>query len=158
MFFSAGRSPKKSRHRLGASGKSTFSPGISFLVFSLFFSIIITPHLAFASYSQIAEFLCEEGIKDLNKGDCPQAKDEFNRALIAEPGYPPAIYYLELISEMSSKGQVTRGGKSPVPVYSSSVRLNRKTVMENSLDQAKTRETLGKDEGLSADQIFIPEL
>jgi len=140
MFFLAGRSSKKSRHRLGLSEKFTFFSGISFLVFSLFISIIITPHSAFA-YSQIAEFLCEEGIRDLNQGNFPEAEDEFNRALIAEPGYPPAIYYLELISEMST--EVTSGGKLNLPVYSSSVRLDRQTAMENTLNQAK---------------IFIPEL
>jgi len=155
MLFFAGRLPKKSRHSIVLSGKFTFLSGISFLVFSLLFSIIATPHSAFA-YSQIAEFLCEEGIRDLKKGNFPEAEDEFNRALIAEPDYQPAIYYLGLISEMS--GKVVSGGKFNLPAYSSSARLDRQTVMENALDKAKIRETMEKDGGLNVSQIFIPEL
>ena len=155
LFFFAGRSPKKSRRCLGLSGKFTCFLSISSLFFSLFFSIILTPHSVFA-YSQIAEFLCEEGIRDLNKGDLPEAEDEFKRALVAEPGYPPAIYYLGLVSEMSAK--VISGGEFNIPAYSSSAGLDRQTVMENVLDQAKIKETLEKDQGLSASQIFAPEL
>ena len=155
MFFLAGRSPKKSRQVIEFSEKVTSFLGISFLVFSLFLSVITTPHLVFA-YNQIAEFLCEEGIRDLNKGDFPEAEDEFNRALIAEPGYPPAIYYLGLISGMSTK--TPSGGKFNIPAYSSSARLDRQTVMENALDQVKIRQTMVKDEGLGTSQIFIPEL
>jgi len=155
MFSLAGRPFKKYRHKPGLSGKFTAFLGISFLVLSLFFSIIITPQLSFA-YSQIAEFLCEEGIKDLNQGDFAQAEDEFNRALIAEPNYPPAIYYLELLSEMSAK--VTSGGKQNIPVYSSLARLDRQTVMKNTLNQVEIGETYVLDQGPSAPDIFIPEL
>ena len=49
------------------------------------------------------------------------------------------------------------GGKFNIPAYSSSARLDRQTVMENALDQVKIRQTMGKDEGLGASQIFIPE-
>jgi len=154
-FFSAGRSHQESRPIIWLSGKFTLFVGVFFLSLALLSSIIITPHLAFA-YSQIAEFLCENGIKDLKKGDFLEAEKEFNKALLAEPGYPPAIYYLELISEMSAK--VTSGGKFKIPAYSSSARLDRQTVMENTLDQAKVRETMEKDQGLTEAQLFIPEL
>lgn len=133
MFLLAGRSPKKSRH----------SFCIFLLVFSLFFSILITPQLAFA-YSQIAAYLCEEGIKDFKTGNLSEAEEEFNRALIAEPGYPPAIYYLGLISGMSAKDS----SNFNLPAYSPSTRLDRQTTIEKALDQVKIK---------SAPQTFIPE-
>ena len=154
MFLFAGRPLKKSCHSRWLFEKFTSFPGIAFLILSLFFSMIIAPGSAFA-YSQIAEFLCEEGIRDLNKGNFPEAENEFNKALIAEPGYSPAIYYLELISEMSGKNIGEE--KLAIPSYSS-VRLDRQTVMENTLDGVKIGETFKKDQGLSASQIFIPEL
>jgi hypothetical protein len=144
MFFLAGRSPKKSRHSLG----------IPLLIFSLFFSITIIPHSAFA-YSQVAEFLCEYGIEYLNKNDLPQAEHEFKKALLAEPGYRPAIYYLLLIGEMSAKG--ASGGRQNIPAYPS-IGLDRQQVIENAFDQVRIKEASGQKKGLSASQIFAPEL
>jgi len=146
MFHPAGRSPKKSR----------LSLSVSFLVFSLLFSIIVTPHPAFA-YSLIAEFLCEEGIRELQKGNLEEAEAEFNRALVVEPGYAPAIYYLGLASEMSAK--FDNQGECITSDYSCPAGgLDRQTVMENTLDKAKIREAMEKEQGLSSSQIFVPEL
>ena len=77
MFFPAGRSSHKSRRYLGLSP----NPAIffSFILFILAYILIITPRNVFA-YSQIAEFLCEEGLRDLESGDLEAAQDEFNRA------------------------------------------------------------------------------
>ncbi len=143
MSLLAGRSAKK----------SAFFPSIFPLVLILFLSFVITPNSVFA-HSQIADFLCEEGIRDLKKGNFSEAENEFNKALIAEPGYPAAIYYLQLISEMSARD--ISDDKFVAPAYSYP-KLNRQQVMENALNQTKIKETLGKDEGLSASQIFIPE-
>lgn len=141
MFFFAERPPKKSTSFLN----------ILFLLFFLFFSIILIPHPAFA-YSQIAEFLCEEGIKDLNKGDFDEAKGEFNRALLLEPDYPPAIYYLGLIGATPPQA-----GKPKILAYSSA-KKNRQAVMDDTLDQVKAKESLEKGQRLSPAQIFVPEL
>jgi len=155
MFFLAERPPKKSRHSIDFAGKLIFSLCIFFLASSVFSCIFLTPHLAFA-YSQIAEYLCEEGISDFNRGDSLEAENKFNKALLADPGYPPAIYYLELIRGMS--GQDTHDSKFNLPAYSSSAGLDRQTVMENVLDQTKIRETMQEGQGLSASDIAVLEL
>ncbi|MFA4993662.1 MAG: pilus assembly protein N-terminal domain-containing protein, partial [Candidatus Omnitrophota bacterium] len=147
MFFLPRRLPKKSCFSIALSGGTFLFLAISFLVFVFFFSVIVKPQTVFA-YSQIAEYLCEEGIKDLKKGNFQRAEEEFNKALIAEPGYSPAIYYLGLIGE--KLGKDTSGSKPNIPTYApSSVRLDRQMVMEDTLEKAK----IG-----SASQIFIPEL
>ncbi|HNW40070.1 MAG TPA: SdrD B-like domain-containing protein [Candidatus Omnitrophota bacterium] len=165
MFLPVGSAPKKSHHYLRLPVKSLFSPSICFLVFFLFISIAIIPRTVFA-YSQIAEFLCEEGIRDLNRGDLEEAEDEFKRALVAEPGYPPALYYLELMRSVTSD-EVTSEAVDNQPVsvnapVSSAAKLSdsayRQTVMENALSLNRNRQTLQENEGLSADQVFIPEL
>ncbi|MDD5408892.1 MAG: pilus assembly protein N-terminal domain-containing protein, partial [Candidatus Omnitrophica bacterium] len=135
--------------------KLSFSLESSFLIFAFFFCIIVNPQPVFA-YSQIAGYLCEEGIKDLKKGNFQQAEEEFNRALIAEPGYPPAIYYLGLISEELNKG-AAGSSKPALPDRPSPAGLDRQAVMENALDQVKVKKTIEK-EGISPSQIFIPEL
>ncbi len=145
MFPLAGRSAKKSYRNTNI-----------LLVFSLFFSILITPHLVFA-YSQIADFLCAEGIKSLDQGDFSQAEDDFSRALIAEPDYPPAIYYLELLHTMSGKA-VSKIINKDTNFPASSTKLDRQVVMENALDKAKVKDTLENDQGLNAADIFIPEV
>lgn len=153
LFFV--RSSFRKSYRGTIHPRKLFYLSILFLVLILFFSVIITPRLVFA-YSQIAEFLCEEGIKDFNQGDFAEAEGEFNKALLAEPDYPPAIYYLGLISGMFTKD--TRGGKQSIPGYSSPAGLDRQAAMENALDQSQIRETMERDEGLSAPQVFIPQL
>jgi len=153
MFLPAGRPPKKSRHYPGLSGKSFFLSVAFILALTISFSIIAAPS-AFA-YSQIAEFLCEEGLRDLEHGNLEDAAKEFNRALIAEPGYPPAIYYLGLLNEMSASA-IQEDGRSPADY--SAAGLDRSTVMNNALDQAKIREAMETDEGLSASQVFAPEM
>lgn len=155
MSLLAGRSPKKSRRSMWFSKKFAYLLGSASLVLNLFFSSVIIPRQAFA-YSQIPEYLCEEGIKDFKQGDYAKAEDEFNQALLAEPNYPPAIYYLGLISEILSKG--VRNRNFNLPAYSSSDKLDRRTVMENALDQAKIKDTLITNQGLSAANIFMPEL
>ncbi|MDD5561468.1 MAG: SdrD B-like domain-containing protein [Candidatus Omnitrophica bacterium] len=156
MFSLTGRSFNKTGVNKRPSGKTFPFLGISLLVFFFFFSVIVAPKPIFA-YSQIAEFLCEEGIKDLKRGDFQRAESEFNKALIAEPGYPPAVYYLELISERIYSKKIYRDtgtSKVSTPDYP---KLDRQTAMENALGQAKVRKSIEETEGLSASQIFIPE-
>ncbi len=150
MFFPAGRSLNKSRRCPGFSRKPTFFASLTLLFIVSF--LIIIPRAVFA-YSQIAEFLCEEGLRDLERGNLEDAQEEFNRALVAEPGYPPAIYYLGIISEMSAAP--VRQNDSMAAGHISSG-LDRQTAMNNTLDQAKIRQTMQEDEGLSAAQIFVP--
>lgn len=145
MLFLAGRPSIKSCRSIRFFEKFISFPSIFLLLFSLFFSIILTPHSVFA-YSRIAEFLCEEGIKDLNKGNFPAAEDEFKRALVAEPGYAPAVYYLELLSEMSV--EVASGGE---------VSLDRQTVMENAFGQVGIKEAMEREPPISAPQIYTPQ-
>jgi hypothetical protein len=157
MFFFAKRSLKKSHRYIGPFGKSIFPLSISFLALSLFFSIITTPDSAFA-YSQVAEFLCDYGIEYLNNNNLPEAEHEFKKALLAEPGYPPAIYYLELIGKMSDTAEGICRGKANIPVCSAAVSSDRQKIIENALDQVKIKEASGPKEGSSASQIFAPEL
>jgi hypothetical protein len=151
MFFPAGRSLNRSRRCPGVSRKPVFFASLTLLFIISF--LIILPRSVFA-YSQIAEFLCEEGLRDLEHGDLEAAQEEFNRALVAEPGYPPAIYYLGIISEMSA---VPVGRNDSIAGGHISSGLDRQTAMNNTLDQAKIRQTMQEDEGLSAAQIFVPQ-
>ncbi len=49
-------------------------------------------------YSQVPAYLCELGIDFYNQGDFQQALHEFNKALLAQPGYPLALEYIEKIT------------------------------------------------------------
>ncbi|MDD5120488.1 MAG: SdrD B-like domain-containing protein [Candidatus Omnitrophica bacterium] len=155
MSLFAGRSAKKSRHILWVTGKPAFFPRILLLFCILFLSLTLTPNSVFAR-SQIAEYLCEYGISYFKNGDLEQAEHEFKKALIAEPGYPAAIYYLQLIREMS--GRPAPDDEFIATDYPPAASLGRQAVMENTLNRVNIKETLGKTEGLSESQIFIPEL
>ncbi len=126
------------------------------------------PRPAFA-YPQIAQYLCDEGIQDLNNGDVQAAEDAFNRALIAEPGYPPAIYYLGLIGGAPTSGITSSKQGTPAystgsamnqeqtsPAYRRPAGLSRQSVMENALDQAKVGETFKESQEPAPSQAFVP--
>ncbi|MFH1458668.1 MAG: pilus assembly protein N-terminal domain-containing protein [Candidatus Omnitrophota bacterium] len=51
-------------------------------------------------YSQIAEFLCEIGIKFFQQGRYDEALHEFEKALLAQPDYEPAQRYIEMTKRM----------------------------------------------------------
>jgi hypothetical protein len=100
-----------------------------FLVFISF--LVITPNLAFG-YSQAAELLCENGIKYFKSGDFIEAESEFKKALLAEPDYPPAIYYLQLMHE-NSQGSADSTAYSGYPP-----KKDKKTAMEGLLDDIES--------------------
>lgn len=132
-------------NRLSSAGRlALFVSAFCFTLVCLF-SLAITPRLAFG-YSQVAELICEDGIKYFKNGDFLQAESEFKKALLAEPDYPPAIYYLQLISEITDKeyGEIRPSAYSPK--YTSS--KDKKTVMEDSLYSIESgsylSETVGK--------------
>ncbi|MFH0855978.1 MAG: pilus assembly protein N-terminal domain-containing protein [Candidatus Omnitrophota bacterium] len=155
MPFLALEPSKKSRHSLGPAGKLTFPLSIFFLALSLFFSTVIIQRPVFA-YSQIAEFICEEGLKDLNKGDLIKAENEFKKALVAEPGYPPAAYYLEIISGMSGKD--TGPSKPDIADYHPVGLDQRQAVIDKALGQAKTGKSVEKYPQPNTPAAIAPEL
>ncbi len=139
-------------NRLSSAGRSAlFISAFCFILISLF-SVIITPRLAFG-YSQVAELLCEDGIKYFKNGDFFQAESEFKKALLAEPDYPPAIYYLQLISEVSGRSEVKSSAYSPQ--YTSG--KDKKTVMEDSLDSIESGSYLSEAPGISIPKSRIDE-
>ncbi len=154
MFFLAGRRPKKFNFPLGFFARPAFVLRISFFLYCLFFLIILTPQFVFA-YSQIAEFLCEEGIRGLKNGDFAEAEDQFNRALLAEPGYAPAIYYLGLVAELSDRVQCT--DKLDYSVCSSAGKLKRQAIIENALNQFSVKEGLAASQSLGLKPEVLSE-
>jgi len=52
---------------------------------------------------QMPEFLCEIGIKFYNQGRYAEAMDEFKKALMLQPGYAPALKYIEMLQEMQGE-------------------------------------------------------
>lgn len=52
------------------------------------------------AYSQIAEYLCEIGIKFFQQGRYDEALHEFKKALLARPDYEPAQRYIEMTQRM----------------------------------------------------------
>ncbi|MDD5060069.1 MAG: SdrD B-like domain-containing protein [Candidatus Omnitrophica bacterium] len=143
---------ERARKNLRLSGKSALLPVVFFLLLVLFYSPSIICDSACAG--QIAEYLCEEGIRYLKKGDLTQAEHEFNKALIAEPDYPPAIYYLELISQASSEGTSSR--EMVIPAYSQAKKPTRQIMMENALNRSEGN-PLVPTGNLSESQFFIPD-
>jgi hypothetical protein len=100
MRFCAEGTARKIISRLASS-----FPCFLAVILIFYFFVFSSPSPVFAS-SLIAEFLCEEGIREMKEGDIPEAEDAFRRALLAEPDYPPALYYLEIIQGRTSEGQV----------------------------------------------------
>lgn len=89
--------------------------------------IIVTPQSVFA-YSRVAEFLCEDGIRYFKDGDFVEAENVFKKALLAEPDYPPALYYLQLISEiLEGKAEPSSG------VSGYGINQDKKKVMQEHL-------------------------
>lgn len=54
------------------------------------------------AYSMAAEFLCEMGIKFYQQGKIPEALHEFNKALIINPSYEPALKYINMIEHQQA--------------------------------------------------------
>jgi len=50
-----------------------------------------------SGYSQVPAYLCEIGIEYYNQGNNKEALHEFNKALLAQPGYALALEYIERI-------------------------------------------------------------
>ena len=143
---------ERARKNLRLSGKSVLLPAVFFLLLVLLYSPSIICDSACAG--QIAEYLCEEGIRYLKKGDLSQAEHEFNKALIAEPDYPPAVYYLELINQVSSEGISSR--EMVIPAYSQAKKPTRQIMMENALNRSEGN-PLVPTGNLSESQFFIPD-
>jgi len=68
------------------------------LVFLLIISFL-SLNLPVYAYTQIPAYLCEIGIKFFNQGNYAVALHEFNKALMAQPGYPLALEYIEKINQ-----------------------------------------------------------
>ncbi|MEW6100837.1 MAG: SdrD B-like domain-containing protein [Candidatus Omnitrophota bacterium] len=66
------------------------------LLIIFFLSASISPCFA---YPQAAAFLCETGLKLYREGRVDEALHEFRKALLAQPGYEPALIYIEMIEE-----------------------------------------------------------
>lgn len=66
---------------------------ILFLIISFFLSIV-EPVCA---QGMMAQYLCELGLSFYNQGRIPDALHEFRKALIINPGYEPALKYINLI-------------------------------------------------------------
>ncbi len=116
-------------NRLSSAGRLALFVSAFCFIF-VFLTSLISPHLVFG-YSQVADLICENGIKYYKNGDFLQAEAEFKKALLAEPDYPPAIYYLQLISEIFEP----EGGEVKSPAYSPqySPAKDKKTAMEEDL-------------------------
>lgn len=81
-----------------------------FICIFIFLLTSPTPLLFAANYSLVPQFLCELGIKFYNQGDCAQALHEFNKALLAHPGYPLALEYIAKIKHKTGLEPTTRAG------------------------------------------------
>lgn len=66
------------------------------------------------AYSQIAEFLCEIGIKLYQQGKYTEALHEFEKALIAQPNYKPALSYIQMIEAQLKPKEVEK--VIPIPI------------------------------------------
>jgi hypothetical protein len=66
---------------------------------AIFFTSLF-PQVSYGYYSQMPEYLCELGIKFFQQGRYDEALHEFRKALIAQPGYEPALKYIEMTEHM----------------------------------------------------------
>jgi tetratricopeptide (TPR) repeat protein len=70
------------------------------LLVLIFFSSIVTPA---HSYTLIPEYLCEVGIKFYQEGRYAEALQEFDKALLLQANYKPALQYIRKIKELKSQ-------------------------------------------------------
>jgi len=73
-----------------------------------FLLVSITPPNLFAS--QIPAYLCELGLKFYKEGRYEDALDQFKKALLAEPGYEPALKYIQMIEKGGMSEQEEASG------------------------------------------------
>jgi len=101
----------------------------------------ITP--AFPS-EEMADFICEQGIRFYKQGRYDDALDEFNKALLVYPNYRPAINYINMIKEYMSveyvkEETVDTDSSSAVQIPSSGIGV------ENSLDLIEIQKEMMDD-------------
>jgi hypothetical protein len=72
------------------------------------------------AYTQVPAYLCELGIQFYNQGNYAQALHEFNKALMARPGYPLALEYIGKIQKqatgLESQEEIISAATLPSPV------------------------------------------
>ncbi|MFA5145643.1 MAG: SdrD B-like domain-containing protein [Candidatus Omnitrophota bacterium] len=69
------------------------------LLVLIFFSSLVLPAYG---YNLIPEYLCEIGIKFYQEGRYTEALEEFNKALLLEANYKPALQYIHKIETLKS--------------------------------------------------------
>lgn len=70
------------------------------LLVSIFLSSAVLPA---HGYTLLPEYLCEIGIKFYQKGRYAEALQEFNKALLIQTNYAPALKYIHKIKELESR-------------------------------------------------------
>ncbi len=105
---------------------------IFLLLFICLITIILSPTYLFA-YGQVAKFICEKGIDYYKKGEFTKAESEFKKALLAQPDYPPAIYYLQLIDEILGNAKKPSHPTHKALAIDKGLIIDRETAMEKFL-------------------------
>jgi len=74
-----------------------FKKIVIFPVIITFLFSLASPALAYYPYVEIPKYLCEIGMQFYQQGKIEDALHEFNKALVADPNYEPALQYIEMI-------------------------------------------------------------
>ncbi|MCM8800199.1 MAG: tetratricopeptide repeat protein, partial [Candidatus Omnitrophica bacterium] len=107
------------------------------LIFSVFLIQIYVPDLW--SWELIPEYLCQIGERLYREGKLNEALSEFQKALLASPGYEPALRYIQLIQQQLAKPSV----KIPAPIevgYPEKIKTRQEIIQEELARWAEKKE------------------
>jgi len=105
--------------------------------------------------SEMAEFVCEQGVRFYKQGRYDDALDEFNKALLIYPNYKPAINYINMIKQymtVSDKAALSlEKPPSDVPVIPHSSDVNEALdIVEIQKEMMKAKRTVSSPSQLKA--------
>jgi len=85
------------------------------IIWFFIFCFLATNDIPVYAYTLIPEYLCEMGLKLYKQGYINDALREFDRALIANPEYAPALKYRQMIQErLAEKRKVPVSAPAPL--------------------------------------------
>ena len=105
------------------------------LIILAFLNAAIAP---VSAYTQIPQFIFESGLRFYQQGRYTEALDEFQRALIVQPDFEPAIKYIEIIKEKHLiKNRETLPAEQPKQHFllPQAKKTNNQTAMQSDLDK-----------------------
>lgn len=129
------------------------------LLYLVFILVLLSPIFVFAQsmYSEIPKVLCEGGIELYKQGKYGEALSEFQKALLAEPGYRPALRYIRIIEQMGKVSSIEKPEEPVIPERLKTKRAASKEQVSETLDLFEIQREAIKDKKQNIPKISPPK-